>query len=127
MAGGIRCRRLQSLPVRLTLRLSTVILRGFASGTSHQNNPSRICDDDRVRKPPSWPRSWANFSLLSLYSHRNAWVNLHLLGQPDTFRAQSQTDGTESSWNGAKPSLTRTERSSSRAQGSRPCGTDRPT
>ena len=25
-----------------------------------------------VRKAPGWPRSWANFSLLSLYSHRNA-------------------------------------------------------
>jgi hypothetical protein len=27
-----------------------------------------------VRKTPSWPRSWANFSLLQLYmySHRNA-------------------------------------------------------
>ena len=27
----------------------------------------------QVRKTPSWPRSWANFSLLWLYSHRNAW------------------------------------------------------
>jgi hypothetical protein len=40
-----------------------------------------------VRKTPSWPRSWANFSLLELYSHRNAWANLHLLGQPNTFLA----------------------------------------
>ena len=40
-----------------------------------------------VRKMPSWPRSWANFSLLQLYSHRNAWANLHLLGQPNTFLA----------------------------------------
>jgi hypothetical protein len=38
----------------------------------------------KVRKLTSWPRSWANFSLLQLYSHRNAWANLHLLGQPDT-------------------------------------------
>jgi hypothetical protein len=38
----------------------------------------------QVRKTPSWPRSWVNFSLLSLYSHRNAWANLHLLGQPVT-------------------------------------------
>ena len=37
---------------------------------------------------PSWPRSWANFSPLSLYSHRNAWANLHLLGQPNTFLAR---------------------------------------
>ena len=42
----------------------------------------------QVRKTPSWPRSWANFSLLQLYSHRNAWANLHLLGQPGTFSLQ---------------------------------------
>jgi hypothetical protein len=41
----------------------------------------------QVRKVPSWPRSWANFSLLPLYSHRNAWASLHLLGQPNTFLA----------------------------------------
>jgi alpha-mannosidase len=34
-----------------------------------------------------WPRSWANFSLLWLYSHRNAWANYHILGQPNTFLA----------------------------------------
>ena len=39
----------------------------------------------QVRKTPSWPRSWANFSLLSLYSHRNPWTNFHRLGQPNTF------------------------------------------
>ena len=37
-------------------------------------------DGDQVRKTPSWPRSWANFSRLLLYSHRNAWANLDLLG-----------------------------------------------
>jgi hypothetical protein len=42
-----------------------------------------------ARNTPSWPRSWANFSLLQLYSHRNAWANLHLLGQSDTFLAIS--------------------------------------
>ena len=41
----------------------------------------------QVRKAPSWPRSWANFSLLQLYYHRNAWANFHLLGQPSTFLA----------------------------------------
>jgi hypothetical protein len=40
-----------------------------------------------VRKIPSWPRSWANFSLLWLYFYRNAWANLHILGQPNTFLA----------------------------------------
>jgi hypothetical protein len=29
----------------------------------------------QVRKTPSWPRSWSNFSHLSLYSHMNAWAN----------------------------------------------------
>jgi hypothetical protein len=40
-----------------------------------------------VRKTPSWPRSWANLSLLQLYSHRNAWANPHRLGQLYTFVA----------------------------------------
>jgi hypothetical protein len=44
----------------------------------------------RVRKTPSWPRNWANFSFLSLYSHRNARANLHLLGQPNTFLAKAR-------------------------------------
>jgi hypothetical protein len=36
-----------------------------------------------VRKTPSWPRTWANFSLLQLYPYMywNAWADLHLLGQ----------------------------------------------
>jgi hypothetical protein len=34
----------------------------------------------KVREPPRWPRSWANFSLLYLYAHWNARANLHLLG-----------------------------------------------
>jgi hypothetical protein len=42
---------------------------------------------DKVRKKPSWPRSWAIFSLLWLYPHRNACANLHFLGQPNTLLA----------------------------------------
>jgi hypothetical protein len=45
----------------------------------------------KVRKTPSWPRSWANFSLSQLCSHSNAWANLHLLGHPDTFSRSSAT------------------------------------
>jgi hypothetical protein len=41
----------------------------------------------QVRNTPSWPRSWANFGRSSLYSRRNAWANLHLLGQPNSFLA----------------------------------------
>jgi hypothetical protein len=44
----------------------------------------------KVRTTPSWPRSWANFSLLWLYSHRNAWANLHLLVQPNTLLAAGE-------------------------------------
>ena len=41
-----------------------------------------------VRETPSWPRSWAKFSPLSLYSHRNARANCsYLSGQPNTFLA----------------------------------------
>ena len=32
----------------------------------------------KARKTLSWPRNWAKFSLLWLYSHRNAWANLHV-------------------------------------------------
>jgi hypothetical protein len=54
---------------------------------------------DQVRKPPSWPRSYADFSLLycfvaELYSHRNALANLDIFGptqhpllQADTIKA----------------------------------------
>ena len=45
-----------------------------AAGYTHQ-----------VRKTPSLPRSWANFSLLWLHPHRTAWANLHLLDQPSAF------------------------------------------
>jgi hypothetical protein len=30
----------------------------------------------KVRKTPSWPRSWANFNFLSLYPRGNVWANL---------------------------------------------------
>ena len=33
----------------------------------------------KVRKTPSWPRSWANFSLLWLCYHRDARANLCIL------------------------------------------------
>ena len=46
----------------------------------------------QVRKMPSWPRSWANFKLLQLYSHENAWASLHLLGQPNAINAQYDAD-----------------------------------
>ena len=49
--------------------------------------PSGSSSPSQVRKLPSWPRSWANCSLLQLYSQRNAWANLHILDQPNTFLA----------------------------------------
>jgi hypothetical protein len=57
----------------------------------HNNPPMTVSlqgtGTSKVRKAPSWPRSWANFNLLQLYYHRNAWANFHLLGQPNTFLA----------------------------------------
>ena len=33
---------------------------------------ARYTEQHKVRKTPSWAKSWANFSLLSLCFHRNA-------------------------------------------------------
>jgi hypothetical protein len=43
----------------------------------------------KVRQAPSWPTSWANFSLLQLYSHRNAWTNSHLVASLTLFSLQA--------------------------------------
>jgi hypothetical protein len=48
---------------------------------------NRMALQDQVRKAPSWFRSWSNVRLLLLRSHRNAWADLHFLGQPNTFLA----------------------------------------
>jgi hypothetical protein len=40
-----------------------------------------------VRKTPSWPGSWTDFSPLLLHPRWNAWATLHLLGQPNAFLA----------------------------------------
>jgi hypothetical protein len=72
-------------------RASTPLLAAVANDFSRSQvrNDERLSHFCRLRKTPSRPRSWANFSLSSLYSHRNAWANLHHLGQPDTFLAAS--------------------------------------
>jgi hypothetical protein len=44
----------------------------------------------QVRTTPCRPRSWANFSLLYLYSHGNARASSHISGQPNTFLATAQ-------------------------------------
>ena len=61
--------------------------RRFPARAVRQTYPTGLVQGPKVRKTPSWPRSWANFSLLSLYSHRNARANVHLLGQPNIFIA----------------------------------------
>jgi hypothetical protein len=63
-----------------------------------------------VRKMPGWPRSWANFGPLSLYSRRNARANLEFLGQPNSFLARGRR--------GAATAATRTARG---ARGPSPC------
>jgi hypothetical protein len=52
-------------------------------GGAHGDEVDGWVPGPRVRKTPSWPRSWANSSPFSLYSHRNARANSHLLGQLD--------------------------------------------
>jgi hypothetical protein len=45
---------------------------------------------EQVRKPPSYigPEVGPTAALSTiLYSHRNAWANSHILGQPNTFLA----------------------------------------
>jgi alpha-N-acetylglucosaminidase len=64
---------------------------------------SAAYDFPKVRKTPSWPRSWANSSLLYQYSHRNAWANLHFLGQPDIFLAQVTRH--DIGYHGARPDI----------------------
>jgi hypothetical protein len=47
----------------------------------------------QVRKTPSWPRSWANFSPFTAAFPQECMgqlPNLHLLGQPNTFLATAQ-------------------------------------
>jgi hypothetical protein len=51
--------------VRDGVGFSVALARGQPQATP---GPKHVTE---VRKTPSWPRSWANFSLLSLYSHRN--------------------------------------------------------
>jgi Ca2+-binding EF-hand superfamily protein len=74
---------IQALQATRVLRLATVM--GRHSAAMRKMYYTVVVSLPQVRKTPSWPRSWANFSLLQLYSHRNAWANLHLLGQPNTF------------------------------------------
>jgi hypothetical protein len=61
-------------------------------GGQSRQKPRRVKQEvaRRARETPSWSRSWANFSLLQLYSHRNSRANLHLLGQPNSFLASGQ-------------------------------------
>ena len=41
-------------------------------GVIRAPTPEGRREDAKVRKAPSWPRSWANFSLSQLCSRRNA-------------------------------------------------------
>jgi hypothetical protein len=68
------------------------LLSVFVAGLTSWKWATVFAQTEKVRKAPSWPRSWANFSPLQLYSHRNAWANLHILGQPYTFLAEGRAD-----------------------------------
>jgi hypothetical protein len=60
--------------------------RGAERGAERvqQSHTSARPPAGQVRTTPSWPRSWANFSILQLYSYWDAWANLHRLGRLDT-------------------------------------------
>jgi hypothetical protein len=60
--------------------MDKAMLRALGSPASTLYTIEVIGEQTQVRKTLSWPRSWANFSLLSLYSHMNTWANSHLLG-----------------------------------------------
>ena len=67
-------------------QLDDIIMAGVEQGAGARTAVlfGRTADIwQQVRKPPSWPRSWADLSLLSLHTRRNVWANLHLLGRPD--------------------------------------------
>ena len=84
MATGVAWAVKLSVTVLCTiLHISTVILYRHTQGRVKMAPPpvARLERDliaasaAKVRKMPIWLRSWANFSsLLSLYSHRNAWT-----------------------------------------------------
>jgi hypothetical protein len=67
-----------------TLRLKRIIEDVCLTSVLLLERPFNVGDCIKVRKTPSWPRSWANVSLLQLYYHMNAWANLHLFGRPET-------------------------------------------
>jgi hypothetical protein len=67
--------------------LGTWVLREPPAASSLYESLQTNTPKVRIRRP-CWPRSWAGFSLLSLYSHLNVWANLHFLGhEPYTFLA----------------------------------------
>jgi hypothetical protein len=72
--------------IRASAYRAQVATCAIAIDRAHRGNGclQMVAGSHKVRKTPCRPRSWANSSLLLLHSHRNAWTNLHLLGQPNT-------------------------------------------
>jgi hypothetical protein len=64
--------------------------------------------DAEVRKTPSRPRSWANFSRFHLYPHRDAWANLDRLGRPNTARWLATSGAATSARTGSRGCTTST-------------------
>ena len=91
MPVGSVIRRVEGRPVR-TQALLCELLAAKAAAEPTEPVEFEFTVGIQVRKTPSWPRSWANFNPLSLYSHRNAWASLHLLGQTNTFLAPALPD-----------------------------------
>jgi hypothetical protein len=55
----------------------------FGSDFQYTNAAINYENMDKVRETPCRPSSWANLRLAA--NRRNAWANLHLLGQSNTF------------------------------------------
>ena len=61
--------------------------RAAAKAAGKKEKKLRGARMTRVRKTPSWPRSWASSSILWLHSHRSAGAISHILDQPNPFLA----------------------------------------
>ena len=88
--------KLTPLSLKTTVEVEDAELRTDYIAVAGQRIDKRDFVAAQVRKTLSWPRSWADFSLMQLYSHRNAWaVNLHILASLTPFSLQ----GTKSKTN----------------------------
>jgi hypothetical protein len=81
--------RAARLPNLLCSAVQDLGVKHFCMGPDVTGMYEYFCKEGgNVSKTPMWPSSGADFSPPSLYSHRDAWASLHLLGQPNAFLAR---------------------------------------